>query len=181
MRTFENIYLDVMELEGKPATVYTIIDALYKPDTGIHEEVPQDEEGGVYICDCGICQNLAPALLQIGKEIATLREKLDRCNAHLSSCQDIGNQAGMVNEELEAERAALRQENEELLDQAKQLASDNHAVEAELTALREVARAADHSDIYPCGDYNVEAWTALLMSLETARAAGYLAQEEARP
>jgi hypothetical protein len=103
-KTFENIYLDVMELEGQPATVHTIIDALYKPDTGIHEEIPQEEEGGVYICDCGICQNLVPALLQIGKEIAALREVVQavaNLEAHeLGTFAEFGN---IPNEDMEDE------------------------------------------------------------------------------
>ena len=50
-----------------------------------------------------------PDLLQLQAErIAELEDKLARCNAHLSNCQDSSNYIGMENEELKAQVAALQ-------------------------------------------------------------------------
>jgi len=67
MRTFDNINLDQLEIEAKPATIKALIDALYDLDIGQHEEEN-------IVCTCWVCQNLVPALMQIEKELTALRE-----------------------------------------------------------------------------------------------------------
>ena len=110
---------------------------------------------------------------QAMERIAELEDKLARCNARLSSCQDTGNYAGMVNEELKAEVAALR---ERLGDADIAL----HDTQTENTALREVATAAAalhdtyHDELQ---ENRRRATSNMFIAILAARAAGYLPAE----
>lgn len=115
-------------------------------------------------------QNMPTVLAMQAERIAELEDKLARCNAHLSRCQETGTYAGMVNEELKAEVAALR---ERLGDADIAL----HDTQTENTALREVATAAAalhdtyHDELQ---ENRRRATSNMFIAILAARAAGYL-------
>lgn len=73
---FDFSAVDQLELSGKPATIQTVIDALWADD--FHEQEPMT--GAPEVCLCWVCQSLVPALKQVEQahetELAALRERV---------------------------------------------------------------------------------------------------------
>jgi hypothetical protein len=129
-------------------------------------------------------------------QVGRMQTELDRCNAHLGNCQDIGNHAGMVSEELKAENEKLRAYGERfrvaVIDKnltIGELQRELRILQPELAVLREVVRAVANLEAHELGtfaefgnipnedmedEYMRTLLHAVYESMRKARAAGYL-------
>jgi hypothetical protein len=64
--TFDIRGFDQLELQGRPATIQSIIDAVWSDE--FHEQEPMT--GAPEVCLCWICQSLVPALEQLARATA---------------------------------------------------------------------------------------------------------------